>query len=310
MNNTGKMRFPLYTLLLSLICTALFVLFEYSRTTTDSAFLFSQLGAPYAFQIYTGQYWGVFTNSLVHINLAHLLINLSGLWILGSYVERRIRIFNFFLIGLFASSVTSMLQLTLTNDAGLGLSGVNYFLLSFIVVKALKNNLFKLRWRYLYTLILLMILPVSYYLNTSYGFNIGIESMFFGIALGCITGWFSEMNTRLYLVFFIIVILALSISTLFYSPWSSEWNYTKGYNHHIKHEFKQAKKYYRAAIQIDPDHKVCKENLRRIRIDELCDLAMKAHENEDYLLANEYYQKVLEIDPSNKWAKENIKKLP
>jgi tetratricopeptide (TPR) repeat protein len=106
------------------------------------------------------------------------------------------------------------------------------------------------------------------------------------------------------------VILATSISTLFYSPWSAEWNYSKAYSYHIKNEFQNAKKYYRVAIEIDPEHKICRENLRRIRIEELCDLAMQAHENEDYLLANEYYQRVLDIDPWNKWARENIKKLP
>jgi rhomboid protease GluP len=310
MTTKDEMRFPIYTLLLSLSCIAIFVLFQYLSPNVDSAILFSKLGAPYAVQIYIGQYWGVFTNSFLHINTIHLLINLLALWVLGSYVERRIRIFNFFLIGLFASSVTSMFQLTLTNDAGIGLSGVNYFLLSFILIKAMKNDLFKLKWRYVYGLILLLVLPISYYLNTSIDFNIGIEAMLIGILLGCITGWLSELKSRLYLVIFIIVIMGSGISTLFYSPWSAEWNYTKGYSHDIKNEFQNAKKHYRVALEIDPKHKISRENLRRIRIEELCDLAMRAHENEDYLLANEYYQKVLAIDPWNKWARENIKKLP
>jgi len=203
-----------------------------------------------------------------------------------------------------------MLQLTLTNDAGLGLSGINYFLISFIAIKGLKNDLFKLKWRYLYAIILLLFLPVAYYFNTISDFHIGIEAMSIGLILGCLTGWLSELRPRIYLAFFIAAALGSSIATLFYSPWSAEWNYTKGYTFHVEHDFPSAKKYYRAALQIDPEHELCRENLRRIRIEELCDLAMKAHENEDYLLANEYYQKVLEIDPWNKWARENIKKLP
>ena len=310
MTKKDEMRFPIYTLLLSLSCFAIYVLFQYLSPNVDGAILFSKLGAPYAVQIYIGQYWGVFTNSLVHIKLIHLLLNLLALWILGSYIERRIRIFNFFLIGLFASSVTSMFQLTITNDAGIGLSGVNCFLLSFILIKAIKNDHFKLKWRYVYGLILLLVLPISYYLKTRIDINIGIEAMLIGVLLGCITGWLSELKSRLYLVIFIIVIMGSGISTLFYSPWSAEWNYTKGYSHHIKNEFQNAKKYYRVAIEIDPNHKICRENIRRIRIEELCDLAMRAHENEDYILANEYYQKVLAIDPWNKWAIENIKKLP
>ena len=66
--------------------------------------------------------------------------------------------------------------------------------------------------------------------------------MVIGLLLGCITGWLSEQKSRLYLVFFIITILASGISTLFYSPWSAEWNYTKGCNHHEKNEFQAAKK--------------------------------------------------------------------
>lgn len=63
-------------------------------------------------------------------------------------------------------------------------------------------------------------------------------------------------------------------------------------------------------MAINPNHAISKENLRYIAIDELCDLALTAHQNENYILARKLYDRVLEMDPNNNWAKENLSKLP
>lgn len=311
MNKINQYSFPWLTSILSVISIAIFILFQiYQQDNTPLFKSYSELGAPYAIQIYHGQYWGVFTNSFFHLNYIHLAINLSGLWILGAYLERRLSIFKFFLLGLIASIITSCIQLALTNDAGIGLSGVNLFFLGFILGKSIKSKEFELRNRYLLLLITIIGLSVALYLNLYHNFLLSLEAMTSGLIIGFIFGLLSIFKSNLPIIIFGKSIISLSIITLFYSPWSAEWNYSKGYTAHEIGNNSEAKKYYTKAIEINPQHSVSKENLRLIEIDELSDKAFDAHENEKYLEAKKHYEDLLKIDPENNWAKENISKLP
>lgn len=305
------MHFPWFTLMLVLICLAYYVVFEYNKMyNANETNLFTRIGAPYAFQIYQGQYWGLFTNSLIHINIPHYVINGVGLWFLASYIEKRSNFFKLFLLGLFASTVTSLIQLTLTSDAGLGLSGVNYFLLFFIIGKSIKNEQFKFKGRYLFLVAALLTLPFAYYLNEYKEYKIGIEAMSTGLICGFIIGVTSNFKSKFAMIMMTLLFISASSATLFYSPWSSEWNFAKAYEFHLENDLKNAKTFYKTALEIAPEHKASKENLKIIRLEQLSDLAMKAHENKEYIEAREYYERILKIDPHSSWAKENISRLP
>ena len=310
MEQKKQLRKPYFTALLSISCCVLYILFLNYHTSLDAKTVYSQFGAPYAIQIYQGQYWGVFTNSFLHTNLYHLIINLSALWIMGAFIERRIGIFNFVLLGLYASIVTSIAQLTLSDDAGIGLTGVNYFFLAYIFVKSLSDERFNLRAKYMYLAVAIFGILFAYYLNSSKFFNIGIEAMIAGIAYGAFTALTTLSEKKWAPVVFSILILMSSSITLFFSPWSAEWNYFKGYSAPAKGNYKEAKEFYVRAIEIDPGHKTSLENLKYISIDEISDMALEAHKEENYLLARKLYERVLKLDPSNQWAKENMAKLP
>jgi len=307
-----KKRFPWFTLILSLVCVAFFSLFQYYISIdTSEGNVFSKIGAPFAVQIYQGQFWGIVTNSFVHVHLIHLLLNLLGLWLLLAYLERRVNFFFLIALGFFASSITSMFQLAVSDDAGIGLSGVNYFLLLFIIGKSIKNDKFKLKYRYIYFAVLIIALGISAYLNYNNHYKIGIESMATGLLLGLLIGFLSEVKRPYISVAAVmLVLISTGVYTLLHAPWSAEWNYSKGLEYQLKYEFTEAKKYYGKAVELDPEHSSSKSNLFIIKIEELSDLAMIAHEEEDYVLAGEYYQKILLLDPSNNWARENIAKLP
>ncbi len=131
-----------------------------------------------------------------------------------------------------------------------------------------------------------------------------------GLILGYLLGLLSCFKSNLPIVLFTKGLLTLSFISLFFSPWSAEWNYSKGYTAHKEGEMDKAKKYYLRAIEINPEHSTSKENLQIIQIDDLSEKAFNAHENEDYLKAREYYEELLKIDPDNNWAIENISKLP
>ena len=304
-------RFPWLTTLLSLVCFAIFVVFQiYQKAETPLFKAYSELGAPYAIQIYHGQYWGVFSNSFIHISWSHLLLNLFGLWLFGALIERRLGLLRLFLLGLIGSIITSSLQLALTNDAGLGLSGVNLLLLGFILGKSLTHEEFRIKFRYYVLSLVVSGLAFALYLNLYKGYLISLEAMTGGLIIGYILGLISNLKTKIPLILCGLLLTIISFGSLYYAPWSAEWNYSKAYTYHDNGDITAAKKYYNEAIRINPSHRISKENLRLITIDELSEKALKAHKEGDYILARVHYEKLLLIDPKNRWAKENIRKLP
>lgn len=271
---------------------------------------YSHFGAPYAVQIYQGQYWGVFSNSFLHTNIYHLVLNLIGLWILGSFIEKRIKLFNFILLGLFASTVTSIAQLALSDDAGLGLTGVNFFFISYIITKSFNNEVFAIRAKYIYLISAFIGIGIAFYLNEYYSFNIGIEAMIAGLIYGSIIGLSTFSANKAVPTLISITLLIISSITLFYAPWSAEWNYFKGYSAHEKGDYEDAKMYYKEAVAINPSHHTSLENLKYISIDEISEMALQAHKEEKYMLARKLYERVIKLDPNNQWAKQNLAKLP
>lgn len=310
METNTALKKPIFTSVLTLTCCALFILLQMDTTSLGTAEAYSRLGAPYATQIYQGQFWGVITNSLLHTNYYHLTINLIALWILGAFIERRVGLFSFILLGLYASVITSIAQLTLSDDAGIGLTGVNYFFVAYIFTKSLRNTRFQLKAKYVYLIVAITGIIIANYLNTIESYNIGIAAMISGMFFGIITGITTFNTKKSTPVIFAIVLLLFSCVTLFYAPWSAEWNYFKGYSAHEKGDYEEAKMYYKEAISINPGQTASFDNLKLISIDEISDAALQAHKNKEYLRARKFYQRVLKLDPNNQWAKQNMAKLP
>ena len=121
--STEHKHFPWFTTLFSVLLVGIYaVMALYSKSFTINQGLLEKFGAPYATQIYNGHVYGVITNNLIHLNILHLSANLLGLWLFGAFLERRIGWFKMAMLGLVCSIFGSMLQLTLTDDAGLGIS--------------------------------------------------------------------------------------------------------------------------------------------------------------------------------------------
>ena len=310
MKTSNKKSTPWLTLIIiSLFLVDYFSFYIYMNSPSNESKLdiFSDFGAPYAIQIYQGQYWGVLFNRFLHTNLFLLIINSSIFFFIGNYFEKSRTRITLILLVLFASITTSLIQLTLSNDAGIGFAPVNFCLFSFIYAKSLVNKDSTLPFKHILALTSVVIIVILYYLKQSF-FKFDVESMIFIWITGFILGLLSsKVKAQLTLS---VLILTLSCATLFYSPWSAEWNYTQGYNFHLANDFKNAKIAYRKALEIEPSHLASRENLKFILIDELKEKALSAHENEDYNNARKLYNELLLIDPNNNWAKENLNKLP
>ena len=311
MSNTQKYKFPWFTSLLTLTSIALYIAMAwFSGSVKIEPYLFEKFGAPYAIQIYQGQYWGVIVNSLIHAFPEHLVLNIIGLWVFGAFLERRIGWLRLFVFGLITSTVTSIVQLTLSNDAGLGLSGVNYALFGLTLMLSFKNSYYRIKGIYIFATIMFGLLIFCWYKNINDHWFVGMEALYTGLFWGLLVGLVSRWNKPLIKFSVLSIPFLILASTLFYAPWSTMWQTYMGIEEHNIGGFEKAKKYYAKAIALDPSNKIALENIKLIQVEKLSQKAYDAHQREDYINAYKYYLEILAIDPTNSWARTNIKELP
>ena len=304
-------HFPIFTTLLSVVAIIFYVSMSLLSNDTHVHYpLFEKFGAPYAIQIYDGQYWGVVVNSLIHSFPLHIITNLIGLWVFAAFLERRIGWFKLFLFGLFSSIFTSLNQLGLTNDAGLGLSGVNYALFGLIFVLALKNPFYRMKFHLVISLFMVLFLGFSIYMNLVYQWYVGIEAQLSGLFWGALIGITSKIKNPLIRISSMVIPFSLSLITLFYCPWSSMWQCYKGIELHEAGNIDGALAHYSEALTIEPDNKIALMNINLIKIDDLAKLAYEAHKDGRFVEAHRYYLQILALDKHNAWARNNMRELP
>lgn len=310
--STEHKHFPWFTTLFSVLLVGIYaVMALYSKSFTINQGLLEKFGAPYATQIYNGHVYGVITNNLIHLNILHLSANLLGLWLFGAFLERRIGWFKMAMLGLVCSIFGSMLQLTLTDDAGLGISSAIFGFYTLILILSFKDRRFRMRYIYTLGVLILAALLLMIIYNQLFGEEAAIEAKIGGIFWGILMGLGQrEGDVRWQLLTLYLLPFSLAAVTLFYSPWSSQWQLTKGIIYHQKHDLDRAESYYKTAIQLDGSNKLAKDNYNLIRIERLSYLAYNAHQTGEFTTARRYYLKILSIEKRNRWAADNLKELP
>lgn len=303
-----NMSFPLFTMMLNLlVLLASAVYFYLLNSPYPQDELLRLLGCPGAFHIFNGEWWGIVINSFVHIHPLMLAFNIAGLWILGAFIERRSGWKKLLVLGLIASILSSLTQLVISDDPGIGMSGVNYFLLGYIYVRSIRDERYHFNLRYV-ALALgsfgLLLIAIG---NFRFDLNIGYESIISGLVYGFIFDLIKSKSVQI--TSFVISALS-AVVLLVYCPWSAMWQFTVAFKHHSKGELSLAEKHYVNAIQINPSLKDARLNLNLIRIDRLSKEAYSLHASGKYVEAGDKYQEILKIEPDHKWAKDQIKLLP
>ncbi len=268
---------------------------------------YAKYGAPYAKDIFDGAVWGIVSNSFVHNQLWHLLLSLGTFLILGIIFERRNKTTFFLLFVLISSFVTSSLQLAMTGDPGIGLNGVNFALFTYLLIRIKPEARFKkikiVIWIGTITALVISILNIYYD-----WYNFGTSTIFSGFVFGLVAGLSQDRKKFFYSLQG--AILCICFITLFYNPYSSEWNTVQGSKAFEKGEIDRAEVYYLKALELYPNNFAAKKNLVLIEIERLEDRAFYAHSHEDYNTARLLYIKILNLDKYNNWAKKNLNGLP
>lgn len=302
---------PLFTSAVAFVSLALYtVMAIVSKSPHINYTLFEKFGAPYAIQIYDGQYWGLISNSFIHSFPLHLICNLIALLFFGSFLEKRIGWLQLFLFGLFASIFTSLNQLSLTNDAGLGLSSVNFALFGMIFIRAIKDQHFKLPYHVIISLFMLLFVIYSTCMNLFASWYLGVEGQLSGLFFGALVGFCYRINWGWKSWSITFIIFSIALSSLFFAPWSSMWQCFKAIELHEKGEIEKAILQYQEALEIEPTNKIALMNLKQIQIDKWAKLAYNAHKAGKFTDAYRYYLRILSLDKNNSWARGNIRALP
>ena len=299
-----------FTFVLLFYCLSVFTAIQFFKNgEIVSNEILTYFGAPVAIDIYNFQYWGIITNSFVHYEIGHFLLNAISLLLLGTYLERRIGTKNFFLFGLIASTISSAFQLAFSNDAGIGLSGVNYAFFGFIFAKTFIDNRFRIVTKNIALLVMLFFIPFCEYMNRFGGWNVATIALLSGFLLGVLLAFHKTSYIKTVQIS-IVSLIILSIVSVVFTPWSAQWNCAKGISWHEKGDTEKAKTYYLRAIYFDETSLCGNDNLKIIKVDELSAKAFTAHNRGDYLKARYFYEEILKIDTENSWAINNLKRLP
>ena len=262
---------------------------------------YGRWGAPSAAAIWNGAIWGLVSSSFVHLAIWHLGFNLYWFWILGRKIEFEMG--RGFTLGLLLSAAfaTGVGELALADTTGIGLSGVVYALVGFIVVRARYDSRFRgfLVPRVVRLFMVWLLLCVL--LTASNVLPVGNAGHFAGLAWGAFVAWLHTKRPLRRYGLGALVLGALSIP-VWWAPWSVGWLSNRAYSLHAASQLGQAKQYYRLILQRDSANQFAQANLKIIKVFELSKQAQQAYEQGQLARGRQLCQQILRVEPANAWA--------
>lgn len=207
--------------------------------------------------------WGLLLDIFPHVDLLHLIMNLSWLWPLGSALERSVKPLRMLLFVAAAAWISGGSQL-LVSDAGLGMSGVLYALVGFgwltrgqypALAAELTPSVMKL---FLGWMVFCIVATALGLLNVGNGAHVG--GLLFGLAVGALVRCPRTFPVAPLAAATAVLVLAATLP-LYWAPWSAsrrayEGHRTAelGYQAAVRGDYDSAIRYYRQSLDhgVDP----------------------------------------------------------
>jgi rhomboid protease GluP len=205
-------------------------------------------------RIWDGASWALISTAFVHFQLWHLGFNLYWLWRLGRPVERWAGSIKWVAFILGAAAVSSTAQLVMSDDTGIGASGIVY-------------ALFGLLWRgqgvipeadtlvdrntVAVFLVWLVAAAIATHIGTA---NIGNAAHAAGLLFGILVAEWRIRRVRPRLA--ALATISLGVLTLVgtrVSPWSRRWWELVGMRAHRVHEYDMATRAYKRGLDLGSD---------------------------------------------------------
>jgi rhomboid protease GluP len=212
----------------------------------------SKWGCLPANSVWDGAYWGLFTSVFVHFALWHLVFNLYWLWALGGTLERTIGSFHYLVFFVFSAFVSSTFQLSLSDSAGIGASGVVYSIFGFMLIGRNRFPQFKQiltpQIVNIFLIWLIGCLFVTHFKIWEVGNAAHISGLVFG---GVVAAYFFCITSRFLTIPILLFMVVFPTITMFWCPWSITWLSLKARNTQIKRKFDEAIDLYSQVIKLD-----------------------------------------------------------
>lgn len=205
--------------------------------------------------IWSGQIWPLLMSVFVHFTLWHLAFNVYWLWHLGSRLEGAIGSARYLAFVVFAAFVSSAWQLVVSDQTGIGASGVGYALFGYMWVRRDSFPRFQdVLSRTTQQLFILWL--VGCVLATRLElFNVGNAAHFSGLMFGiAVASGTASPQRRLLGRVAVGLIITTAVVPFFWCPWSVSWLTVKAFNAHASGQVDEAVMRYSQIIERDPSN--------------------------------------------------------
>ena len=240
------------TYLAAAICVAVFLRLFFAGELVDD--VIEQWGWRPAGEVWGGDWWALITSAFVHLAIWHVAFNVYWLAYLGRPLERALGPWRWWLLVLVSAFVSSTCQMAVSDEMGIGISGVIYALFGFMWVAKRRWPEFT-KWvdqrtaGWLFGWLLL-----CFVLTFTGVWNVGNWAHLSGLVFGaCAGASVAVPRWRRLSATAAAVILAGCVGVLFRAPWSPAWTAEKAYAAHHDDRLDDALEWYRRCLELEPD---------------------------------------------------------
>ena len=259
-----------------LICVGIFLGLHVHGDPTAYATL-RKFGWLPADAIWGGGYWGLVTAAFVHYYTLHLVLNIGALWALGSRLERAIGPLATIVFYTTSAFVSSAYQLALSEQTGVGISGVVYAVFGFMWLarwrypefhRVIDERMIRSFLMWFVGCILLThfdVLPIG---NGAHG-----AGLVFGVLVAT---YFARRQQKPLVLVGLVALIAMAIVPLFWAPWSAQWLSYQGDVALQDNRYEEAITWYSQSLDIVPDdpYSLWHRGVARTQIGELKEAAV------------------------------------
>jgi membrane associated rhomboid family serine protease len=214
---------PWITYAIIVICGAIFAYLNLAKSA-PSYNRISMFLIPSTLRIWDGAYWGLLTAAFVHLVFWHILFNVMCARDFGSLIEPTMGRAKYLLFIIAAAFVSSGGQLAISDQTGVGFSGVVYAMFGYALAARHVEPRYRLmiNWRVILWmlgwLVLCIVLTFTGIWNVANGAH--MAGFLFGYCAG------NVFTARAWLIpsrIGLALLVALTVMTASYMPWSQAW---------------------------------------------------------------------------------------
>jgi GlpG protein len=217
-------------------------------------------------RVYDGAYWVLFSSVFVHVEFWHLGFNLYWLYHLGRRLEQAIGSWRWLAFFLGAALISSSAELAVGGNTGIGASGVGYALFGFTWILRKHVPAFAEILDQRTVAIFLIWLFACVAMTATGVLAVGNAAHFSGLLFGtAVAAWILDKPRRPLISTAIALLVAGSVVTLVWAPWSMNWTAARAVRAHKNKDYAAAIRWYERSMEQGQDTNWCKRNIESAR---------------------------------------------